>query len=99
VLPIAIQVRKNTSAAAIKTRDWTIAIASCEAVLKIDPACTKSLYRRALANWHLGEVEKASADLETILKQQVTDYAMIQESSQVGVTAPLPVSYATHSPL
>jgi len=78
-----MQVRKNTAAAAIKTRDWTIAISSCDTVLGMDPNCTKSLYRRALANWHLGEVEKANADLEAILKKPVTDYNMIAEASEV----------------
>jgi len=78
---VHIQVRKNTQAAAIKTRDWTICIESCDKVLEMAEGDSKSLYRRALANWHLGEVEKASADLEQILKKQVTEYAEVQESS------------------
>lgn len=93
------QVRKNTAAAAIKTRDWTIAISSCDTVLGMDPNCTKSLYRRALANWHLGEVEKANADLEAILKKPVTDYNMIAEASEVR-PALCPVaaaSYGSHA--
>jgi len=78
---VHVQVRKNTQAAAIKTRDWTICITSCDTVLEILPDDTKSLYRRALANWHLGEIEKATADLEQILKKRVTDYQEVQESS------------------
>jgi hypothetical protein len=50
-------------------------------VIEILPDDTKSLYRRALANWHLGEVDKATADLEGILKMKVSDYNALQESS------------------
>mmetsp|Transcript_24656 Transcript_24656/g.40888 ORF Transcript_24656/g.40888 Transcript_24656/m.40888 type:complete len:377 (-) Transcript_24656:303-1433(-) len=78
---VHVQVRKNTQAAAIKTRDWTICITSCNEVLKMVPDDTKSLYRRALANWHLGEVETSTEDLEEILKKRVTDYNEIHESS------------------
>lgn len=72
--------RKNTAGAAIKTRDYTICIESCNKVLELSPGDTKSLYRRALAQWRLGEVEKATDDLEAILKAKVTEYAQIQES-------------------
>mmetsp|Transcript_40177 Transcript_40177/g.93763 ORF Transcript_40177/g.93763 Transcript_40177/m.93763 type:complete len:377 (-) Transcript_40177:466-1596(-) len=78
---VHVQVRKNTAAAAVKTRDWTICIRSCDEVLRMRPQDTKSLYRRALAHWHLGEVEKATEDLEAILKRQVSDYQDIEESS------------------
>ncbi len=78
---VHVQVRRNTAAAAIKTRDWTIVVTSCDKVLEVFPRDTKSLYRRSLANWHLGEVEKATDDLEAILKQQVSEYSEIQESS------------------
>ena len=44
-------------------------------VLELLPDDTKSLYRRALANWRLGEIEKAAADLERILEICVDDYA------------------------
>jgi hypothetical protein len=45
------------------------------------PADTKSLYRRALANWRLGEIEKSSDDLERILKTRVNDYNEVAESA------------------
>ena len=47
--------------------------------LELQPGDTKSLYRRALANWRLGEIEKASTDLETILKTRVNDYQEVAE--------------------
>ena len=81
LLTARVQVRKNTAGAAIKTRDYTICIKSCDKVLEMLPADTKSLYRRALANWRLGEVEKASSDLETILKTRVNDYNEVAESA------------------
>lgn len=73
--------RKNTAGAAIKTRDYTLSIESCNKVLELLPGDTKSLYRRALAQWRLGEVEKATEDLEAILKAKVSDYEQIQEAS------------------
>jgi len=78
---VHIQVRKNTAGAAIKTRDYTLCIYSCDEVLKLQPSDTKSLYRRALANWRLGEIEKSSMDLETILKARVNDYNEVAESA------------------
>ena len=78
---VHVQVRKNTAGAAIKTRDYTICIHSCGKVLELLPGDTKSLYRRALANWRLGEVEKAADDLESILKTRVTDYNEVAESA------------------
>lgn len=78
---VHVQVRKNTAGAAIKTRDYTLCIHSCDKVLEMMPGDTKSLYRRALANWRLGEIEKASADLETILKSRVNDYQEVAESA------------------
>ena len=78
---VHIQVRKNTSGAALKTRDYTLCIFSCDKVLELQPGDTKSLYRRALANWRLGEIEVACADLETILKMRVNDYNEVAESS------------------
>ncbi|KAL3915212.1 MAG: hypothetical protein SGPRY_007326, partial [Prymnesium sp.] len=76
-----VHVRRNTAGAAIKTRDYTLCIESCNKVLELVPGDTKSLYRRALAHWRLGEVEKASDDLEAILKSKVSDYAAIEEAS------------------
>mmetsp|Transcript_21248 Transcript_21248/g.41451 ORF Transcript_21248/g.41451 Transcript_21248/m.41451 type:complete len:289 (+) Transcript_21248:68-934(+) len=76
---VHVQLRKNVQAAAIKTRDWTICVASCDEVLRMVGGDTKSLYRRALAHWHLGEIAKATEDLEVILKQKVTDYNLVQE--------------------
>lgn len=126
--------RKNTSGAAIKTRDYTLSIQSSDKVwaalplpraprgprpkrgprrpspvaaraplrarppnsapkpwpqpgrapaqvLELIPGDTKSLYRRALANWRLGEIEKASVDLEAILKNRVNDYQEVAESA------------------
>ena len=81
------QVRKNTAGAAIKTRDYTLCIYSCDKVLELQPGDTKSLYRRALANWRLGETEKASTDLETILKTRVNDYDEVAESSMAKKAA------------
>jgi len=78
---VHIQVRKNTAGAAIKTRDYTLCIYSCDEVLKLQPSDTKSLYRRALANWRLGEIEKSSMDLETILRARVNDYNEVAESA------------------
>uniref|UniRef100_A0A7S3BAM6 Peptidylprolyl isomerase n=1 Tax=Haptolina ericina TaxID=156174 RepID=A0A7S3BAM6_9EUKA len=78
---VHVQVRKNTAGAAIKTRDYTLSIESCNKVLELLPGDTKSLYRRALAQWRLGEVEKATEDLEAILKAKVSDYEQIQEAS------------------
>uniref|UniRef100_A0A7S0Q4S5 Uncharacterized protein n=1 Tax=Coccolithus braarudii TaxID=221442 RepID=A0A7S0Q4S5_9EUKA len=78
---VHVQVRKNTAAAAIKTRDWRICIRSCDEVLRMVPDDSKSLYRRALANWHLGEIERATEDLEAILKRKVSDYHEIEASS------------------
>jgi len=78
---VHVQVRKNTAGAAIKTRDYTICIHSCDKVLELLPADTKSLYRRALANWRLGEIEKSSDDLERILKTRVNDYNEVAESA------------------
>jgi len=78
---VHIQVRKNTAGAAIKTRDYSICIYSCGKVLDLQSGDTKSLYRRALANWRLGEIEKASTDLEAILKARVNDYNEVQESA------------------
>ncbi|KAL1495437.1 hypothetical protein AB1Y20_016805 [Prymnesium parvum] len=78
---VHVQVRKNTAGAAIKTRDYTLCIESCNKVLELIPGDTKSLYRRALAQWRLGEVEKASEDLEAILKAKVNDYEAIQEAA------------------
>jgi len=78
---VHIQVRKNTAGAAIKTRDYTLCIYSCDEVLKMQPGDTKSLYRRALANWRLGEIEKSSMDLETILRARVNDYNEVAESA------------------
>ena len=71
---VHVQVRKNTAGAAIKTRDYTLSIQSCDKVLDLIPGDTKSLYRRALANWRLGEIEKSSEDLEAVLKTKVNDY-------------------------
>lgn len=79
---VHVQVRKNTQAAALKTRDFTICIASCGKVLEIEADDTKSLFRRALAQWRLGECEKASDDLETILTMKVSDYARVQHTSE-----------------
>ena len=78
---VHVQVRKNTAGAAIKTRDYTICIHSCDKVLELLKDDTKSLYRRALANWRLGEIEKASDDLERILKTRVNDYNEVAESA------------------
>ena len=50
-------------------------------MLELIPGDTKSLYRRALANWRLGEIEKASTDLESILKNRVNDYNEVAESA------------------
>ncbi|EOD15307.1 hypothetical protein EMIHUDRAFT_240735 [Emiliania huxleyi CCMP1516] len=80
---VHVAVRKNVAAAAIKTRDWTVCLQSCDTVLGICPEDTKSLYRRALANWHLGEVEAATTDLESILRRPVSDYSALAESSEV----------------
>ena len=46
---VHIQVRKNTAGAAIKTRDYTLCIFSCDKVLEMQPGDTKSLYRRERA--------------------------------------------------
>ena len=78
---VHVQIRKNTAGAALKTRDYTLCIFSCDKVLELQPGDTKSLYRRALANWWLGEVEKASADLESILKARVNEYNEVAESA------------------
>lgn len=78
---VHVQLRKNVQAAAIKTRNWTICITSCDKVLEMSEGDAKSLYRRALAQWQLGEVEKASDDLEQILKKRVTAYSEVAESS------------------
>ena len=59
---VHVQVRKNAAAAAIKTRDWTICIESCTKVLAVESADIKSYYRRACAQWHLGEVEQPLGD-------------------------------------
>ena len=78
---VHIQVRQNLQAAAIKTREWTTCVNSCDVVLELIPGDTKSLYRRALANWHLGEVEKSTSDLEAILRRRVNDYADMDQIS------------------
>lgn len=78
---VHVQVRKNTAGAAIKTRDYTLSIQSCDKVLDLIPGDTKSLYRRALANWRLGEIEKSSEDLEAVLKTKVNDYQEVAEST------------------
>ena len=78
---VHVQVRKNAAAAAIKTRDWTICIESCTKVLAVESADIKSYYRRACAQWHLGEVELATADLEALLKRQVDEYKDVAEVS------------------
>jgi len=78
---VHVQVRKNTAGAAIKTRDYTLCIESCNKVLELIPNDTKSIYRRALAQWRLGEVEKSCDDLEAILKAKVSDYEQINEAS------------------
>ena len=78
---VHVAIRKNTAGAALKTRDYTICIHSCDKVLEMAPGDTKSLYRRALANWRLGEVEKACADLEAILRTRVNDYNEVAESA------------------
>ena len=77
------QVRNNTAGAAIKTRDYTVCKDACTKVLEMNGygGDTKSLYRRALANWRLGEIEEASMDLETILKTRVNDYNEVAEST------------------
>jgi tetratricopeptide (TPR) repeat protein len=79
---VHVQVRKNTQAAALKTRDFTICIESCDKVLEMEPGDTKSLFRRALAHWRLGDCEKASEDLEQILRMRVADYDKVQDSAQ-----------------
>ena len=78
---VHVQVRKNAAGAAIKTRDYTICIHSCDKVLELLPDDIKSRYRRALANWRLGEIEKSSDDLEAILKVRVNDYNEVAESA------------------
>lgn len=79
---VHVQVRRNAQAAALKTRDFTICIESCDKVLEIEPGDTKSLFRRALARWRLGDCEEASEDLEQILKARVTEYERMNESAQ-----------------
>ncbi len=78
---VHVQLRQNVQAAAIKTRNWTVCVASCDAALEMVPDGVKSRYRRALANWHLGEVDAATDDLEAILKRRVTEYAEMEESA------------------
>jgi len=79
---VHVQVRRNAQAAALKTRDFTICIESCDKVLDLEPGDTKSLFRRALARWRLGDCEEASEDLERILKARVTDYEKMHGSAQ-----------------
>ena len=50
-------------------------------MLELEPGDTKSLFRRALARWRLGDCEEASEDLETILKARVTEYEKMHESA------------------
>ena len=49
--------------------------------LAVESADIKSYYRRACAQWHLGEVELATADLEALLKRQVDEYKDVAEVS------------------
>ena len=87
---VHVQLRKNTAGAAIKTRDYTLCILSCDKVLDLVPGDTKSLYRRALANWRLGEIERASVDLESILKTRVNDYQEVRPSRLTSPSWPEP---------
>tara|TARA_B100000524_G_scaffold107878_1_gene52163 strand:- start:408 stop:950 length:543 start_codon:yes stop_codon:yes gene_type:complete len=50
-------------------------------VLAINPGDVKSLYRRALASWQLGEVEQACESLEQILRKKVAEYSEVAEST------------------
>ena len=43
-------------------------------MLELEPGDTKSLFRRALAKWRLGDCAEASEDLEQILKARPTEY-------------------------
>jgi peptidylprolyl isomerase len=57
----------NAAMCYLKTNMWTDAIASCNKVLEIEgyEKNTKALYRRGLANMHLGNLDAAKADLMT----------------------------------
>lgn len=57
----------NLAACLLKLRHHAKASAVCDIALRVDPECLKALYRRALAQKELGNLDKAKVDFRKIL--------------------------------
>ncbi|XP_075607911.1 peptidyl-prolyl cis-trans isomerase D [Balearica regulorum gibbericeps] len=80
---VALTCVLNIGACKLKLSDWQGAIESCSEALKIDPANTKALYRRA-QGWHgIKDLDQALADLKKAHEIAPEDKAIQTETLRI----------------
>ncbi|XP_005517649.1 PREDICTED: peptidyl-prolyl cis-trans isomerase D [Pseudopodoces humilis] len=80
---IALTCVLNIGACKLKLSDWQGAIESCSEVLKIDPANTKALYRRAQGWQGIKDLDQALADLKKAHEIAPEDKAIQTETLKI----------------
>lgn len=63
----------NQAIAGLRTGNWRVTITACDACLDINPQNLKARARRAEAYKCLGDIEKATTDLDWIVRLQCSD--------------------------
>ncbi|OQR94241.1 hypothetical protein THRCLA_08208 [Thraustotheca clavata] len=77
---------------------WTNAIADCSSVLRVDPSNVKALYRRAMAQIQLNELENAKMDLEKIVTLEPGNPQALVQLEKVRVQLAASVSKHLFNP-
>lgn len=65
---VLLSVQTNLAAAQLRLELWEDAAAAATAVLALDPASVKALFRRGVARARMGELSDAKADLTAVCK-------------------------------
>ena len=71
----------NTAACDLKMSRWTDAVSHSSQALGIDRSNVKALYRRAVAQRHLGEFDAASADIGAAIALDPADLILAREQA------------------
>ena len=81
---LQISINSNLAAVYIKREQWGDAIAKASAVLKLEPANAKALFRRGVALSRMGELAAAKSDLLSAAKASPSDAAIRGELDRVN---------------
>lgn len=80
---LKLQCCLNDALASLKLRQARDALASCNKALEIESANLKGLYRRAQAQYQLGDLDEADVDLKTLLEYDPNNTSAINERRRI----------------